>query len=200
MQGSTGSVSAKVIRVAVEDDAAVAMASGVSVAKLAAAVTVSVAAAAPPIVRASSIAGREPVNSAAAKGSEPSQADRLPPKLPIPDPTASSQTMIQTSRPGGGSGELYLMNLLTAPVGSPLYRLASVLTRIESLSHILVWSTTAVTELGQDALIAMIGMCVLHWHRNKITYYRAHPRSLACLLACRVAPLEAALSAAPRQR
>lgn len=46
------------------------------------------------------------------------------------------------------SARLELLDLLSAPADSPLYRLASVLTRVEDLSHILAWGQPCADESG----------------------------------------------------
>jgi hypothetical protein len=46
--------------------------------------------------------------------------------------------------PDRPKSQLMLLNLLHAPEGSMLHRLATTLTRIEDLSHILAWTATKV--------------------------------------------------------
>lgn len=61
------------------------------------------------------------------------------PMSPPGSPTAAAAS----SSSGGGEQDLVLLSLLDAPKGSLLDRLAALLTRIEDLSHILVWASLA---------------------------------------------------------
>ncbi len=55
---------------------------------------------------------------------------------------------------GEQQGDLMLFNLLEAPEGSMLFRLASVLARIEDLSYVLVWTTSS--SLTEEAQISFV--------------------------------------------
>jgi hypothetical protein len=49
-----------------------------------------------------------------------------------------------------------LLNLLHVPIDSMLYRLATVLARIEDLAHVLVWTSSKVTDVDQDVNISKV--------------------------------------------
>jgi hypothetical protein len=82
------------------------------------------------------------------------------------------------SKHGEAEGDLVLFDLLYAPADSVLFRLASVLSRVEDLSHILVWTTAydgAATDLTQISLIEMPRLKLrLQPHRTAAGAVRLH--------------------------
>lgn len=52
--------------------------------------------------------------------------------------------------------QLVLLDLVHAPKGSMAFRLATVMARIEDLSHVLVWTASKVTELDQEVALTKI--------------------------------------------
>eukprot|EP00048_Salpingoeca_helianthica_P023358 m.23852 g.23852 ORF g.23852 m.23852 type:complete len:4219 (+) comp8583_c1_seq1:2019-14675(+) len=79
---------------------------------------------------------------------------------------------------GEAEGDLVLFDLLYAPAGSVLFRLASVLSRVEDLSHILVWTTaytSAASDLTQISLIELPRLKLrLQPHRSPTGAVRLH--------------------------
>lgn len=72
------------------------------------------------------------------------------------------------SSSNGASGQdaskpvVTLLNLLLAPAGSALRRLARLLLRLEDLSHILVWSLSELSKANDDCTIDLIELPRLH--------------------------------------
>jgi hypothetical protein len=69
---------------------------------------------------------------------------------------ARSSNSFNIADGAGSKHQLLLLNLLHAAPGSTLYRLATVLSRIEDLSNILCWSASSVTAVGDEVSISLI--------------------------------------------
>jgi len=69
------------------------------------------------------------------------------------------------------SGDLALLNLLEAEEGSALYRLGTMLSRIEDMSHILVWTTSHPSQLTRSVeSMGLSQISVIEFPRLKVRF------------------------------
>ena len=84
-------------------------------------------------------------------------------KVGVPEEVASASEVEEA--------ELVLLDLLHAPVGSYLYSLATVLVRIETLSHICAWAKFDETiDLSLPTAITQNDVCIVSLQRLKLTF------------------------------